>query len=164
MVARLRWSRRARRIRDLLRPDHHGYRRNHPHHFGRPRLASVRSVLTAPGAFVAWASPGHRLAESDATRLAGGSFPSVNIPHRPRAPDGLCASRLRGPRTAHGPAGTFSATFVQTRGFDSLGRSTTTRSFRRSVRGGVRMTSMVFRALPHQCCSTPPTVKRGIGR
>jgi TonB dependent receptor-like, beta-barrel len=36
-------------------------------------------VLIAPGAFAAWASPGHRLTEAAALQLAGGRFPSVAI-------------------------------------------------------------------------------------
>jgi hypothetical protein len=36
-------------------------------------------VLLAPGAFAAWAAPGHRLPESAALQLAGGRYPSVAI-------------------------------------------------------------------------------------
>jgi len=78
-------------------------------------------VLTAPGAFAAWAAPGRRLPESTALQLAGGSYPSVAITIDPG---------LRNPYAHHAFAGVdhlitptvrFSAGFVYARGFKQLG-------------------------------------------
>jgi hypothetical protein len=78
-------------------------------------------VLSAPRAFAAWAAPGHRLSESVATKLAGGSFPSVTIPIDPSLRTGYAHHAFVGVEQRVARLGTLGATFALARGFDNLG-------------------------------------------
>ena len=78
-------------------------------------------VLTAPAAWAAWASPGMRLAESDAARLAGGSYPSVAIPIDPGLRNGYAHHAFAGIEHRVPRAGLLSLNFVVARGFNQLG-------------------------------------------
>jgi hypothetical protein len=78
-------------------------------------------VLLAPGAFAAWAAPGHRLMEAAALQLAGGRYPSVAITIDPA---------LKTPYAHHVGVGvdrelpgraSVAVNFVVARGFDELG-------------------------------------------
>jgi hypothetical protein len=83
---------------------------------------NVRTALIqAPGAFAAWAAPGHRLTEAQTTALAGGQYFSTEISIDPG---------LRTPYAHHTAIGvdrqlpgemTLSANFVYVRGHDQLG-------------------------------------------
>jgi hypothetical protein len=78
-------------------------------------------VLTAPRSFAAWAAPDHRLSESVATALAGGSYPSVTIPIDPGFRTGYAHHAFAGWEQRITNIGTVSATVVLARGFDRLG-------------------------------------------
>jgi Carboxypeptidase regulatory-like domain len=87
---------------------------------GRPD--TVRTfVLTAPGAFAAWAAPGRRLPESTALLLAGGSYPSVAITIDPGLQNPYAHHAFVGADHLLGPRVRASAGFVYARGFKQLG-------------------------------------------
>ena len=78
-------------------------------------------VLTAPGAFAAWAAPGRRLPESTAIQLAGGSYPSVAITIDPGLRNPYAHHMFLGADHLITPRVRLSAGFVYARGFNALG-------------------------------------------
>ena len=85
-------------------------------------MASVRSVLAAPGSFAAWAAPGHRLPEPMASAPCRRRFPERDHLDRPGLATGYAHHAFAGWEQRFPRRGTFSATvIVQARGFNGLG-------------------------------------------
>lgn len=78
-------------------------------------------VLTAPGAWGAWAAPGRRLSEETALQLAGGAYPSVAITIDPGLRNPYAHHAFLGADHMFGRLGRLSAGFVYARGFKQLG-------------------------------------------
>ncbi|MES1254931.1 MAG: TonB-dependent receptor [Acidobacteriota bacterium] len=84
--------------------------------------AGVRTmVLLAPGAFAAWAAPGHQLTEPAARTLVGGSYPSVAITADPALQTPYAHHVSVGVDRALPGQWTLSANVVYVRGFDQTG-------------------------------------------
>jgi len=82
----------------------------------------VRTVaLGFPSSIVAWSAPGHRLSESAAAALTGGSFPSVVIPIDPGMKTSYAHHVFAGVDHQLPRAGTVALTGTYVRGFNQLG-------------------------------------------